>query len=125
MGKWPDSNPAKVQTAARTTGYQRVLVNQAIAANGLISTVINVGIGTKAVFAGFFATASAYVAIYPCDANGVRLSSGVALVTSASATNAGCVAQEIGGSPYVAIYVEDKSGAANTCDYVDVFWTAS
>lgn len=109
----------------RGTSYQRLLANQTIAANGIISTVLNVGMGTKAINAAFKCSGTAYIAIYPCDANGNPLSNGQAYVTSATAgatTNA-VIMSEIGGVSYIGIYIYDKSAVTNTCQFVDVFWT--
>lgn len=123
-----DSNGNQgVSLNARGTSYQRILVNQTINASGSISTVLNVGMGTKSINLTYKTTGIAYMTIYPCDANGNTLTSGSTIANSSSTgyTTNFVIISELGGAPYIAIFVADKSAATNTCQFVDVFWTKS
>jgi hypothetical protein len=119
-----DSNGNRnVISNGRTTNYQRLFVGQSITANGFIGQVVNVGLGTKALNATFKANAGVQVSFYPCDVNGNALTASTVANSANNVTNGACILNELGGAPYIGIYVFDKSGANNTCNFVDLWWT--
>ncbi|MFJ5716525.1 hypothetical protein [Neobacillus sp. NPDC093127] len=115
-----------VQLIGRKTAYQRVAVNQAIAANGFSSIVVNLGLGTKAIHLAWKANATIAVTLVACDANGSALLNGPSILGTGATgyINGGLVYGEWGGAPYIGILVQDKSAAANTVNYIDL-WTTS
>lgn len=113
-----------VVTSGRTTSYQRVMVNQTIASNGSVSMVLNVGLGTKAINLAFKSSASAYIGIYGSDANGSTFgNNSLATSLTSGGVTGNAIISEYGGAPYITIYAFDKSGAANTIQYIDAYWT--
>lgn len=117
-----------IVSIGRNVGYQRILVNQPVSANGNIFAVVDfVKLGTKAINIVYSCTAVAYVTVYPCDANGNKLTTGTPYGSSNATgyTTNQLIISELGGARYVAIFIYDKSGAINTCNFVDVFNTFS
>lgn len=111
-----------VNVNGRKTNYQRIAVNQNLAANGAQSFVINGGLGTKTINAIFKATASVAVNIQAADNSGNPMG-GTGYLGSGNASNGGVILSDLGGAPYFTITVTDKSAASNTVNYIDVYWT--
>lgn len=120
-GTWSQN----MQLTGRKTSYQRVLVSQSLSANGLVTNVINTGLGTHSIQVGWKCSANVQVLLYGCDASGNALASNGSISTGQTATQASLANGDWGGAPYLAIVVAEKSGAANTINFVDVWWTLS
>lgn len=119
----PDGSQ-NVVTIGRNTNYQRVLANQALSPSAGISFVLNCGLGSKSFNIAFKTSGIANMQVYPCDANGNMLGALLLYQTSSTGyTNGGINITDWGGAPYIGIYVFDKSAAANTITFVDVWWT--
>jgi hypothetical protein len=120
---------AGFQLNGRKVTYQRVAVNQALAASGLFIVVLNVGLGTKSIDLAWKATGNVSVGILACDKDGNTLTSGVKTYNNTTALASSSVAQGgytvdcLAGAPYVGIIIYEKSSAANTINFMDVYWS--
>lgn len=118
-----DSNGNQgVMVNGRKVIYQRVLAGQTITASGGKQLVVNVGTA-KGLNLVFNTTGIAQLQVYGADANGNAITAGSPLFnTNATGYTSGVlIVSEWGGAPYVTVYVQDKSAATNTINFVDVW----
>lgn len=114
----------RVELTVRKTQYRRILVNQALAANDAVTFVLNTGLGTKSLHIVFKANAAAQLQLYGVNNDGTIVTAGNNLdSTNSTATGGSLIRSDWGGNPNVGIYIKDTSAAANTIQYVDVWWT--
>jgi hypothetical protein len=112
-----------VQLSGRSVNYQRILVNQSVAASGSVVAIINCGLGTKAINAVFRSTGIGQLQLVGADNSGTYANGSIVSTASAGQTSGTVVLSDFGGAPYFGLIFVDKSAAANTIQFVDVWWT--
>lgn len=111
----------QTQVVGSLTNYQRVGINTAIAANGSVMIIVTLPTGTKSLMAGFNTTAIASMVAVAVDGNGNPLA-GSGIVSATSSTIDGAfIIPSYPGNTKIAISVTDKSGTANTLQFLDVW----